>query len=152
MGYKHGRTFVLSEIGPKRVRPHLIAVLVRLFNLTALGGVGRGPRGPQRGRTTSKVRRVWFVNGTTWAKNPIMGRVGQQVADGTFLPALLGLRASSCDERRIGGYKRVVSGRDRGATRRAEASPLPAIGVHVLHCLASHSTAGRDPMAGISVL
>jgi quercetin dioxygenase-like cupin family protein len=32
--------------------------------------VRRGPRGPQRGRTTSKVRRVWFVNGITWAKNP----------------------------------------------------------------------------------
>lgn len=36
----------------------------------ALGGVGRGPRGPQRGRTTSKVRRVWFVNGTTGSRNP----------------------------------------------------------------------------------
>ena len=36
----------------------------------ALGKVRRGPRGPQRGRTTSKVRRVWLVNGITWAKNP----------------------------------------------------------------------------------
>jgi transposase-like protein len=35
---------------------------------TRTAGVGRGPRWPQRGRTTSKVRRVWFVNGTTCAR------------------------------------------------------------------------------------
>jgi hypothetical protein len=38
----------------------------------ALGRVRRGPRGPQRGRITSKVKRVWVVNGTSWAKNPKM--------------------------------------------------------------------------------
>jgi hypothetical protein len=27
------------------------------------------PAGP--GRTTSKIRRVWVVNGTAWAKNPL---------------------------------------------------------------------------------
>jgi len=41
--------------------------------------VGRGPRRPQRGRTTSKVRRVWFVNGTTWAKNPKLAAIASPV-------------------------------------------------------------------------
>src|SRR5712691_8737493 len=31
---------------------------------TGTVGVERGPRWPQRGRTTSKVKRVWVVNGT----------------------------------------------------------------------------------------
>ena len=34
MGYDHGRTCMLSETAPTWVRPHRIAVLVRLFNLT----------------------------------------------------------------------------------------------------------------------
>src|SRR2546422_10117318 len=104
MGYKHGRTFVLSEIGPKRVRPHLIAVLVRLFNLTALGGVGRGPRWPQRGRTTSKVRRVWFVNGTACPQCPGM------------------------EYQWYGSYTRGVKGRGRGGGREACAAGLHGAG------------------------
>ncbi len=38
-------------------------------------GVGQGPRGPQRGRTTLKVRRVWVVSGTAWPKNSILPEV-----------------------------------------------------------------------------
>src|SRR5262249_13251666 len=37
---------------------------------TCTARAGRGPRWPQRGRTTSKVRRVWVVNGTACSWNP----------------------------------------------------------------------------------
>src|SRR6267142_2334245 len=33
-------------------------------------GLGIRRRCGSRGRTDSKIRRVWFVNGTAWAKNP----------------------------------------------------------------------------------
>ena len=49
-----------------------LSLAERRSGCTSTGEVGWGPRGPQRGRTTSKVRRVWVVNGTACAKIPLM--------------------------------------------------------------------------------
>src|SRR6266446_6211979 len=55
-----------------RVIPHdrCLSLAERRPWCTSTGGVGWGPRCPQRGRTTSKVRRVWVVNGTAGGRNP----------------------------------------------------------------------------------
>src|SRR5215510_2872757 len=41
-----------------------------------LRGLGIRRRCGSRGRIDSKIRRVWFVNGTAWAKNPILDHLG----------------------------------------------------------------------------
>src|SRR5712691_6819756 len=65
---RHDRCVSLAERGPL---------------CTGTAGVGWGPRWPQRGRTTSKVRRVWVVNGTacSW-RAIILDLETEQSADG----------------------------------------------------------------------
>jgi hypothetical protein len=56
-----------------------------------------------------------------------------RLASATVAHAPDRLRASPCDDRVVGSYGGVVSGRDRGAWTRAEASSLPAVAWRVSH-------------------